>query len=50
LPYKGLIQEMEEPRQKGVSAVTHKGDMGGEAMVKTAWEMLEFAKSIGLET
>ena len=47
--YKGLIQAMEEAKKKGVAAVTYKGDMVDEAMVKTAREMLEFAKSIGLE-
>jgi citrate lyase subunit beta/citryl-CoA lyase len=46
--YKGLIQAMEEARKKGNAAVTYKGDMVDEAMVKTAREMLEFAKSIGL--
>jgi citrate lyase subunit beta/citryl-CoA lyase len=47
--YRGLIQAMEEAKKKGVAAVTYKGDMVDEAMVKTAREMLEFAKSIGLE-
>lgn len=47
--YQGLIQAMEEAKKKGVAAVTYKGDMVDEAMVKTAREMLEFAKSIGLE-
>ena len=48
--YQGLIQAMEEAEKKGIAAVTYKGDMVDEAMVKTAREMLEFAKSIGLET
>jgi citrate lyase subunit beta/citryl-CoA lyase len=47
--YQGLIQAMEEAKKKGVAAVTYKGDMVDEAMVKTAREILEFAKSIGLE-
>jgi len=47
--YQGLIQAMEEAKKKGVAAVTYKGDMVDEAMVKTAREMLEFAKSIDLE-
>lgn len=47
--YQGLIQAMEEAKKKGVAAVTYKGDMVDEAMVKTAREMLAFAKSIGLE-
>jgi citrate lyase subunit beta / citryl-CoA lyase len=45
---KGLIQAMEEAERKGIAAVTYKGDMVDEAMVKTAREMLEFAASIGL--
>jgi len=48
--YQGLIQAMEEAKKRGVAAVTYKGDMVDEAMVKTAREMLAFAKSIGLET
>ena len=47
--YQGLIQAMEEAKKRGVAAVTYKGDMVDEAMVKTAREMLAFAKSIGLE-
>ena len=47
--YKGLIQAMEEAEKKGIAAVTYKGDMVDEAMVKTAKEMLKFAKSIGLD-
>jgi len=48
--YQGLIQAMAEAEKKGIAAVTYKGDMVDEAMVKTAREMLELAKSIGLET
>jgi citrate lyase subunit beta/citryl-CoA lyase len=47
--YKGLIQAMEEAERKGIAAITYKGDMVDKAMVKIAREMLEFAKSIGLE-
>jgi citrate lyase subunit beta/citryl-CoA lyase len=47
--HKGLIQAMEEAKKKGVAAITYKGDMVDEAMEKTAREMLEFAKSIGIE-
>jgi len=47
--HKGLIQAIEEAKKKGVAAVTYKGDMVDEAMVKTAREILEFAKSIGIE-
>jgi citrate lyase subunit beta/citryl-CoA lyase len=45
---KGLIQAMAEAEKKGIAAVTYKGDMVDEAMVKTAREMLDFAASIGL--
>ena len=47
--YQGLIQAMEEAKKKGVAAVTYKGDMVDEAMVKTARELLEFTKSLGIE-
>ena len=47
--YQGLIQAMAEAEKKGIAAVTYKGDMVDEAMVKTAREMLELARSIGLE-
>jgi citrate lyase subunit beta / citryl-CoA lyase len=46
----GLLQAMEDARTRGIAAVTYKGDMVDEAMVKTSREMLEFARSIGLET
>ena len=45
--YQGLIEAMEEAVRQGRAAVTYKGDMVDEAMVKTAREMLEFARSIG---
>ncbi|MBI2202676.1 MAG: CoA ester lyase [Candidatus Rokubacteria bacterium] len=45
--YQGLIDAMDEAVRKGIAAVTYKGDMVDEAMVKTAREMLEFARSIG---
>ncbi|MBI2160416.1 MAG: CoA ester lyase [Candidatus Rokubacteria bacterium] len=48
--YQGLIAAMAEAEKKGIAAVTYKGDMVDEAMVKTAREMLEFARSIGLKT
>ena len=47
--FKGLIQAMEEASRQGIAAVTYKGDMVDEAMVKTAREMLDFAASIGLQ-
>ena len=46
--YRGLIDAMDEAVKKGVAAVTYQGDMVDEAMVKTAREMLEFARSIGV--
>ena len=47
--HKGLIAAMEDATRKGIAAVTYKGDMVDEAMVKTSRELLAFAKSIGLE-
>jgi len=44
--FQGLIQAMEEAEKRGIAAVTYKGDMVDEAMLKTAREMLAFAKSI----
>lgn len=44
----GLLEAMAEAQRKGIAAVTYKGDMVDEAMAKTAREMLEFAKSIGV--
>jgi citrate lyase subunit beta/citryl-CoA lyase len=46
--YKGLIAAMKDAEKRGIAAVTYKGDMVDEAMVKTAREMLDFAASIGL--
>jgi len=46
--YKGLIEAMKDAEKRGIAAVTYKGDMVDEAMVKTAREMLDFAASIGL--
>jgi citrate lyase subunit beta / citryl-CoA lyase len=39
--YRGLIEAMDDARRRGIAAVTYKGDMVDEAMVKTAREMLE---------
>ncbi len=47
--HKGLIQAMEQAKRQGIAAVVYQGDMVDEAMLKTAREMLEFARSIGLE-
>ncbi len=46
--YRGLIEAMEDAERRGIAAITYKGDMVDEAMLKTAREMLHFAKSIGL--
>jgi citrate lyase subunit beta / citryl-CoA lyase len=45
---KGLIDAVDEAETKGSGAVVYKGNMVDRAMVTTALEMLEFAKSIGL--
>lgn len=42
--YEGLIAAMEAARKAGTAAVTYKGDMVDEAMVKTAEEMLALAR------
>jgi citrate lyase subunit beta/citryl-CoA lyase len=47
--HKGLLQAMEDATKKGIAAVTYQGDMVDEAMVKTSREMLDFARSIGVE-
>ena len=47
--YKGLIEAFEESEVKGNAAVIYEGDMIDYAMAKTAREMLDFAKSIGLD-
>jgi len=40
----GLIQAMDEARKRGIAAVTYKGDMVDEAMVKTAHEIIELSR------
>lgn len=47
--YKGLIEAFEAAERKGTAAVVYEGDMIDYAMAKTAREMLDFAKSIGLD-
>ncbi|MBW2091227.1 MAG: CoA ester lyase [Deltaproteobacteria bacterium] len=47
--YKGLIKALEEAEKKGTAAVVYEGDMIDYAMAETAREMIEFAKSIGVE-
>ena len=45
--HRGLIEAMEEAQRRGIAAVTYKGDMVDEAMLKTSRELLDFARSIG---
>src|SRR6267143_4237966 len=47
--HRGLIEAMEEAQRRGIAAVTYKGDMVDEAMLKTSRELLDFARSIGLQ-
>jgi hypothetical protein len=42
----GLIQAMEDARKRGSAAVTYRGDMVDEAMVKTAQELIALARSL----
>lgn len=42
--YEGLIQAMDEARKSGIAAVTYKGDMVDEAMVKTAQEIIALSR------
>lgn len=44
--YEGLIQAMDDARKRGIAAVTYKGDMVDEAMVKTAHEIIALARSL----
>ncbi len=47
--YRGLIDAMKEAEQAGKAAVTYHGMMVDYAMVKMAEDMIEFARSIGIE-
>jgi citrate lyase subunit beta / citryl-CoA lyase len=47
--YKGLLAAMEEAERRGTAAVTYQGAMVDIAMVKTARQMLAFARAIGVE-
>ena len=44
--YEGLLQAMDDARRRGSSAVTYKGDMVDEAMVKTAHEVIALARGL----
>jgi citrate lyase subunit beta/citryl-CoA lyase len=46
--YKGLLAAMEEAERHGTAAVTYQGAMVDIAMVKTARQMLEFARAVGV--
>jgi citrate lyase subunit beta/citryl-CoA lyase len=46
--YKGLLAAMAEAERQGSAAVTYQGAMVDIAMVKTAQQMLEFAKAVGV--
>jgi citrate lyase subunit beta/citryl-CoA lyase len=47
--YKGLLEAMEAAERQGTAAVTYQGGMVDIAMVKTAEEMLEFARAVGVQ-
>jgi citrate lyase subunit beta/citryl-CoA lyase len=47
--YKGLLAAMEEAERRGTAAVPYQGAMVDIAMVKTARQMLEFARAVGVE-
>lgn len=47
--YKGLLAAMEEAERQGTAAVTYQGAMVDIAMVKTAQQMLEFARAVGVQ-
>ena len=42
--YEGLMHAMDEARKNGIAAVTYKGDMVDEAMVKTAHEIIALGR------
>jgi citrate lyase subunit beta/citryl-CoA lyase len=44
--YEGLLQAMDDARRRGSAAVTYKGDMVDEAMVKTAQELIALGRSL----
>ena len=46
--YKGLLAAMQEAERQGTAAVTYQGAMVDIAMLKTAQEMLEVAKEVGV--
>jgi citrate lyase subunit beta / citryl-CoA lyase len=47
--YKGLLAAMEDAERRGTAAVTYQGAMVDIAMVKTARQMLDLARAVGVE-
>jgi citrate lyase subunit beta/citryl-CoA lyase len=47
--YKGLLEVMETAARQGTAAVAYQGAMVDIAMVKTAEQMLEFARAVGVQ-
>jgi citrate lyase subunit beta / citryl-CoA lyase len=47
--YKGLLEAMEAAERQGTAAVAYRGAMVDIAMVKTAEQMLEFARAVGVQ-
>lgn len=47
--YQGLLTAMAEAERRGTAAVTYQGAMVDIAMVKTAHEVLELAKAVGVQ-
>lgn len=46
---RGLLEAYEEGRRKGTAAVLYEGDMIDTAMARTAEEVIELARALGLE-
>jgi citrate lyase subunit beta/citryl-CoA lyase len=47
--YKGLLEAMKAAEAQGTAAVTYQGAMVDIAMVRTAEQMLEFARAVGVQ-
>ena len=47
--YKGLLEAMKAAEAQGTAAVTYEGAMVDIAMVRTAEEILEFARAVGVQ-
>jgi citrate lyase subunit beta/citryl-CoA lyase len=46
---KGLLDAMEEAERRGTAAVAYQGSMVDTAMAKTAQQMLDLARAIGVQ-